>query len=1157
MGEDIRIVKLYRQAISGNNAGRRLVNDSNVQHLYVTDYFTQLTVEKKEISDPFSAIVSLDEGELKSEDAIAAQSYVLYFSTEMMCTYESQKLKKKGHCNPFETSIGREYPFLSIIQVHITPEMLHCMENADKVLEKDNIILKSFLDDLYEVIETHWEKKKEFVFRVYHVLSAGDFAVVIRSQTPRSSFEVSSRLRRRTAGGAGQDNGKLAMYKTYTLLAMEREIPKELIPEILVRTVNDKMLIRACYSCRYWSELHDTENKEVPFPNNTGEYMGLNGRYDFITELKMEEFFLLYPLVLKCRLGEELDEKQLYAIENSGTEKVKKIANLLKDGKLSYLNERYVIADLNTVYSEMGEEKTKLTKNLLLRTDWESLETLEDCAKRRIDALKIRMDKSKAELKGISEMHRNGLQYFMLLENLISSCRIINLQSDTRIYAMGLLGQLEIVEYSLEEYLKIYSQVDDGPEFAELLMDYLRVSVHTLDNYAEYIRNNNMQSLQTPNYNIETKMGMEKLLIGYSEYLRQYIQNYRWGFDRTNIKQDAGKEFYPVIIPDLNRTDIGVEALFPKCGVKPKETEVGLDGEKERKTLLVVTCSALKELSDTPVLMSILGHEVAHQFRYEDREKRNRTILSMLVYDYAETIARRIVRATNIEEEARLLTKESLQDLFQNALAKPIKDWMCSKGNEDEWADMSLGAFELEYERLRSEFIAAWNYRGELERVIEIFVKNLEKEYQCNKDILEENLKEIKNVIESAKNPSQKSSEKIGEINRCLRLIADAYIASCKQESEKEEIDFEYGKMFCNFGNIFYEMLAEHKLSDSLPKPLGTAFFESVYNRAAVLWEKKSQEYRKNSDFSMFRAWNLAGRYFGLGLEGKMLREKGKSRLEKELLSVWLSGEEIGCPEALVSRYREITSDLSMCCMLKLSLFAYVNLCALMMWENVLVYKFNLSRMATVIEAMWGTEGKSYNDLCGEIFDDLAIYAGENWQGEETEKKKFLQCMKDSKPKKSKDTGEREWDYLTYAEAKVLLEQQKKSAREEEVCNFFKHLERLLLMCEKLAIKGKDTVAELQHQWQLLEDYRDGVKVLKKVQEELEKKREEDISIKKFVDLGESIEKFLEKEHYHVGNVRSEEINRKSMKYLLWLYYYRKIYNAQNGEHEEEKTNES
>ena len=1153
MGEDIRIVKLYRQAISENYTGHRLTKDNNVQHLYVTDYFTQLTVEKKEISDSFSEIVSLDGEELESEDAIAAQSYVLYFSAEMMCEYENCKEEEKGgRCNPFESLMEEERPFLSMIQVHITPEILHCMENADMVLEEKNIILKPFLDDLYDVVGKYWREKKDFVFRVYHVLSAGDFAVVIRSRTPRSSFEVSSRLRRRTAGSAGQDNRKLAMYKTYTLLAMEWEIRRELIPEILKKTPDDKMLIRACYSCGYWSELHSTENEKRPFSDNDREYMGLNGRYDFITELTMEEFFILYPLILKCRLGEELNEELMCAIENSGTEKVKKMADLLKHRKLSYLNERYVIAGLNTVYSGM-EKEPKLTKKILLRTDWENLEPLEDCAKRRIDDLKSRMDGSKERLKAIPEMHRNGLQYFMLLENLISSCRVINRQSDTRNYAMGLLEQLETVEDSLEEYLAIYGQVEDDDkfEFAEILMNNLRGAVHILDSYSEYIRNNNMQSLQTPNYNIESKMGMEKLLIGYSEYLRQYIQNYRLGFRKANIEQDVGKEFYPVIIPDLNRTDISVEALFPRYAVEIEGT--GMDKKQERKTLLVVTCSALKELSDTPVLLSILSHEVAHQFRYEDKEKRNSVILSMLVYDYAEAIARRIVRAVKIEEEARLLTKEDLQNLLQSALAKSIEVWMRSKVKKDEWSEMSLGAVEGKYKELRSKFISAWDYRGELERVIKIFVRNLEREYQCDKAILAENLRKIMNDLERA---SEQRPEAIDEIKASLKKIVAAYAKPSgqeienAQETEKSEVAPEYEEIYNAVENIFYEMSAEYELDDWLPEQLDADFFEGVYSCAVDLWEKQKKDYLEKKNFAMLRAWNLVGRHFGLEMKGEMFRKKGETRLKKELMSVWLNGMEIGSPEDLVSSYREITSDLSMCCMLDLSLFAYVNLCALMMWKEMLVCEFNLSRMVIVIHVMWSTEEKTYNDLCSEMFDNLIVYAGENWRGTEAGKKDFLQCMKTKKPKKSKATGEREWDYLTYDEAKRILEREKGTAREEEVCNFVKHLEWLLLLCEKLAIKGKDAMKKLESQTQLLKDYKAGVEALQKVREELDPKRNKVNSIQKFEELRRLIKEFLKKEHYHVGNVRSEKINKASMDYLLWLYYCRKFHNARSGDEE-------
>lgn len=1142
MEEDIRIVKLYRQAISESNKGNRLENDNNVQHLYVTDYFTQLSVEKKELSDSFSQIVSLDKDELESEETVAAQSYVLYFSSDMMRWYENCEGKKKGHCNPFETSRRAEYPFLSIIQVHITPEILHCMENADTVLEKDNIILKPFLDDLYEIIGTYQVKNPEFVFRVYHVLSAGDFAVVIRSQSPRSSFEVSSRLRRRVAGAAGQNSRKLAMYKTYTLLAMEREIRKELIYKILHKTRDDKMLIRACYSCEYWSKLHNTE--EVFSLGDSGEYMGLNGRYDFITELTMEEFFLLYPLILKCRLGEELDEKELREIENSETQKVKTMADLLRSRKISYLNERYVIGGLNTVYSGMKKE-AKWTKKILLRTDWESLTELEDCTENRIDALKKRMDRSKERIKAIPEMHRNVVQYFILLENLISSCRIINRQSDTRIYARGLLEQLETVEDSLEDYLDICELVDDDDkfEFAEIFMDYLRGAVHTLDSYAEYIRNNNMQSLQTPNYNIESKMGMEKLLIGYSEYLRQYIQNYKQGLTALGIEQDSGKKFYPVIIPDLNRTDIGVEALFPKCGVKDEGTGAEAGAKKERKTLLVVTCSALKELSDTPVLMSILSHEAAHQFRYEDRKKRNEVILSMLVRDYAQAIAGQIVRAAKIEEEARLQIKESLQNLFQNALEEPIKRWMLKRG-EDCWADMSLGAFETEYGRLLSRFISAWNYRGELKKGIKIFVKNLEREYQSDKDKLADNLEKINNILENLFEESPTEIDEIEEIEECLKAIVAAY----KQGAGEEKIDEQYKDGLWNFMNIFCDMSVKHKLYNSFPKSLGADFFEEVYRRAADLWEKKNRGYQGKKDFAMLRAWNLAGRYFGLDLEGEMFREKGKSRLKNELLSVCLSEKEIGSPEVLVSRYREITSDISMCCMLRLSLFGYINLCALMMWEEVLVYKFNLTRMVTVICAMYNEE-KSYDDLCVEMFDDLVAYAGKNWKGSEKGKKDFLQCMESEKPAKGEMT------YSTYNGAKKILTQEKKSAQNEDVCSFLKHLRQIFLMCEKLAVKGKDTAKELEEDPKLLADYKNGVNVLRRVREILDQKNNQDTSIKKFVDLGNLINKFLKEEHYHVGNVRNKEINRASMNYLLWLYYCRKIHNAQSKACEEVETN--
>lgn len=83
------------------------------------------------------------------------------------------------------------------------PEVLRRMEYKEGVPTSSNgIVLKPFLDDLYEIVNDFAKSygNDEMVFRIYEVLSAGDFAVVIRSKHPKTSFELSSSIRKRVAG---------------------------------------------------------------------------------------------------------------------------------------------------------------------------------------------------------------------------------------------------------------------------------------------------------------------------------------------------------------------------------------------------------------------------------------------------------------------------------------------------------------------------------------------------------------------------------------------------------------------------------------------------------------------------------------------------------------------------------------------------------------------------------------------------------------------------------------------------------------------------------------------------------------------------------------------------------------------------------------------
>ena len=80
------------------------------------------------------------------------------------------------------------------------------------------IVLEEFIDDLYAILDGFCRDygRDKFVFRIYQVLSAGDFAVAVKSRYPETSFELSSRIRSRVAGIKEKDGKIQASQWHYT-----------------------------------------------------------------------------------------------------------------------------------------------------------------------------------------------------------------------------------------------------------------------------------------------------------------------------------------------------------------------------------------------------------------------------------------------------------------------------------------------------------------------------------------------------------------------------------------------------------------------------------------------------------------------------------------------------------------------------------------------------------------------------------------------------------------------------------------------------------------------------------------------------------------------------------------------------------------------------
>ena len=298
-----------------------------------TDYFSQLVVkEQHPDKDSFCSIMSLGQENIAENDDTSMQCYTLYFNKDIDSSY-CEYMKE----SPFESNA--DLPFLSIIQIHITTESLRRIE-----INENKDVIREYEADIVDILKNAVNIKAQMIYRVYRVLSGGDFAVVIRSKLPETSFKISSLLRGRMAGLRAGNTSKgisqWALYKTYTLLAfdetwMENDNKNTTVAEYDGRKVGE-YVIRGCFSYGYW-KAHDIKKTESDMDR-------LNGRYDFSIVVSEVEFRKIYKFIKQYKGNNE--NNKIGEEEKEGLEKQTiDLVELAQNGHISYLNIRYMVHD--------------------------------------------------------------------------------------------------------------------------------------------------------------------------------------------------------------------------------------------------------------------------------------------------------------------------------------------------------------------------------------------------------------------------------------------------------------------------------------------------------------------------------------------------------------------------------------------------------------------------------------------------------------------------------------------------------------------------------------------------------------------------------------------------------------------------------------------
>lgn len=877
----VRLSRISLQTLDRNIAPR----DASL----ATDYFDSLELQKIELTGLHDALLNAGEKGRQERD-ISMQTYVIYCMGEQI----KKCLGKKYYAE--RDDFYRRYYYISIIQVYITPETLARAENPSVVDECEEDLYQAVVDAIDSENVDGQEDNCEY--RIYRVLSAGDFAILIGSKKPDLPHSVAVQIHNRYVDDR---NTHIILYKTYSLLSIGNIV----VPQDSQIDEGQKghFIIRASYSNLFWGASEDDRNIiEKHYKCVQDEINLLYGRYDFSVALSEELFLEVFADIRHEKLGIMTNAASPRREPDNPDYKVSDYLRFLLENRyLSYINERYCV-DLS------GKSIKDIKANVHLKTKDGQQKYIEEKNHDTLEKIKVSVKKCVKEISELQGYQKNINYEAGLLERLVHLAAMTNMQADTRVYSIMLMDQLRIVTDGILQYTA-YIKDGHADRLGEL-ENSLRRAIANINSFSTHVRDNNLQTLQTPNYNLESNMSVEKILIGYMGFLTEVIDQYHAIAQEENSSIGKMQDLYPLVIPGSGSRNLVVEVRFQN--VRPDSS--GL----QKKELMVVECPTFKELTNVPETAAELLHEVGHQFRYESRDKRNDVILHLMAQAFCEPVAddfSDIFLLENIDDDSSI---ESFKSIFCREMSLVLYDWLHNTLNALYPELLKNGSLVLLSEKVRKVLEGYINDASELEHFKSRTYGFLKRAGSNVIDMggsgsrVRQCLISCKHEIDRVLSSNNKDDRDAAiyslykELNNLYNLI--------KGDGNEGSM---YGKSYSAASGSVELLRASDtfRCNDALSfkKILGHKTFDSLYN-----YYKKTQNGVKENE----QITPEIARY--LGIDEKI--DDNRSRFTDELGKVIVRQKE-QCFELIelkVRQYREITADMNMYYTLKFSPFGYI-----------------------------------------------------------------------------------------------------------------------------------------------------------------------------------------------------------------------------------------
>lgn len=635
--------------------------------------------------------------------------------------------------------VGFKYPLLTIMQVFINPNLYQAKEFAGIYSEEDakKITCRNCMRRVKKHIEERIPFDKNIKFGVYRLVTEGDFAVLVWSNTVHDAYDVTTLVRNISIlyddinGSKSSENALFSYSITGVWNHKQTNMQERKIDWTAYLDEKDRVDVRFEYSPKFRATGAQIDTELIKSFLEKGQR--LLGRYDHQILLNRKQFQELYPYITDYKLGKNMNEwKEIARPEDP---LVEVIVSMMQKEYISYINEKLLLG-----YSEdhYFDKESSAVWKIITEGKWQ---TLYNKNAEMIQEGKKRWREVEENLADYYQSCRNMQEYVRLIGRFYRVLNEMNQLMELRVSTANLLKQMDVMLDSLIAYLK-YAKMNNWNRriTADCIGQYLQQGIYAVEIFMRYVRNINLQTLQTPNYDLQTNVCIEKVLLAYSQMLRPLTEK--------RMDKEAGlflgSTLYPIVVPSMANKDLTVGVLF--------------DSSESDNKLMVVSTPTFLFMCDTCFMVPAVFHEIGHQYRYEARGKRNRCLVRTIYKNLIVGILQRLISL-----EYSLQDEKEFEVLFND-----MCDYMEQKLGLETKSQFDLKAMEMY-----------------MISVIEKLVES-EKENQNIKS-LEEN---VEDYIEKTKEDVREFDKKILKILKVITSKLESYgeIKKKIQKNIKEEL---------------------------------------------------------------------------------------------------------------------------------------------------------------------------------------------------------------------------------------------------------------------------------------------------------------------------------------------------------------------------------